>query len=169
METKTREESKMSRFSSRLLACDDALSINEWLEFSQSGHEEFFAAIMFSNIDGQQQLIDGQHRLAAIVQSQLTQKILCVFNCPLDLIYAIDQQKKRTIQDQLMVDNIRLNPSQISQIKTLWKFIHLGSEFSVIGAGGETRAKLRGLGALSLDVRKYYLEHKELDESCARV
>ena len=35
----------MSRFSSRLLACDDALSINEWLEFSQSGHEEFSAAI----------------------------------------------------------------------------------------------------------------------------
>jgi hypothetical protein len=51
-------------------------------------------------------LIDGQHRLSAVVQSGVTVAMLVVENIPDDAISAIDDGSKRTLSDSILISGL---------------------------------------------------------------
>lgn len=61
-------------------------------------------------------LIDGQHRLAAIVRSGKPQRMLVVTGIPRDHRKAMDQGVKRSVADNLRMDEGLANSHQISAI-----------------------------------------------------
>lgn len=60
-------------------------------------------------------LIDGQHRLTAIVKTGIAQFMLVVTGLPEDAKYVIDTGKKRTASDVLSISGIK-NPGLISSV-----------------------------------------------------
>lgn len=109
-------------------------------------------AIRFSN---SRVLLDGQHRLSAIVKSRKPQNIIIVSELEDEVFGTIDQQKTRTAGDILGRENIK-NSNYISAIITKYFGLKSRSYVSKSGAG------LHNIKKTKIDILEEYKEYSDL-------
>ncbi len=73
------------------------------------------------------QLLDGQHRLWAIIQADVPVSMMVTFNVPPDSMHAIDGGKTRTVSDDLTIAGNH-GPVTSSEVAILRSMIHKGAQ-----------------------------------------
>ena len=68
-------------------------------------------------------LIDGQHRLHAIVRAKKGQVLDVALNVPIDTVFAIDRMAARRIADQLSFEGLKGNNTTVAAAAT-WILLH---------------------------------------------
>jgi len=105
-------------------------------------------------------LIDGQHRLAAIVKSNTSQIINVTYGLNYDDVYSIyDTGKNRTSSDILAINNVK-NASSVSGSIRNKRFLDLNTD----PGKGKDRIKLT-----NEDILNNYSEHPELYTNCVNM
>ena len=85
---------------------------------------EFYPTIDPIRISSKGELIDGQHRLNAIIDTATTQTILVVKGFPERAYYWFDQIKNRTAADNLKVQGLSNSKETAACYNVIWRFIN---------------------------------------------
>jgi len=121
------------------------MMIGDWLLTGDS--------IKFSNSD---ELLDGQHRLLAIVQSNTSQKILVIKGLDKDIFYVLDKGKRRSFHDVLTINQYK--NASLTAATTRLCYIYNVTKFK----GFKTNPKL----VHNFDILTHFLKkNKEIEES----
>ncbi len=134
--------------------------------YMQTGHyyEDTAEPIKFSN----GYLIDGQHRLAAIVKSGIAVKMTVASDLHLDAIAYLDQGKKRTAGDILKIKNIPNSTNISAAVKiylrerdrysAAFQFSRLSNDMIL----SEAKSKLEFWEELVEIGREYYIKSERI-------
>ena len=93
----------------------DAMNADEWVEA--------LCFPLFLDVDGE--LLDGQHRLTALVRTGSAMNFLVVSGLPKDAFTYIDQNKTRTLADALSIDGVTNHKLMVPTLKLLYS-LHAG-------------------------------------------
>jgi hypothetical protein len=108
-------------------------------------------------------LIDGQHRLSAVIESGCTIPFLIAYNVPIESFINYDNLKARGIRDVFAIEDIP-NYSQVSSIINSYRALTL-NQISHVGFGG-THTKggkfSRNFKLSNIEMLNLYNENKEL-------
>lgn len=100
-------------------------------------------------------LIDGQHRLSAIVESGCTVELSVAWDVPSDSIMAIDTGKSRNPADVLAIAGLTKYPKQVAALCMMIEAHQSGTE-------SKRLRKRRGMSAQ--EVAAYMAEHDNLEQ-----
>ena len=89
----------------------DAMNADEWVEA--------LCFPLFLDVDGE--LLDGQHRLTALVRTGSAMNFLVISGLPKDAFTYIDQNKTRTLVDALSIDGVTNYKLMAPTLKLLYK------------------------------------------------
>lgn len=132
---------------------DKQRSVREWwvsylAEEMKKGNFEQDTALMFMKHNGALELVDGQHRLNAVVKSGLSQRFVIVIRdvsdeqAVADAYYRLDQSLRRTASDQYRVleleEKLDLTSTDLNALGASVKFLFLGFDFKASGPFGKT-------------------------------
>jgi hypothetical protein len=107
-------------------------------------------------------VVDGQHRLRAIVEAGVRIRLLVVRGVAQPDVPCIDTVRPRSVADQLRMDGVPNYFNVASLVQKLWRYEHRQTFVQSRGAAGDSPSKLQALD--------YYATHKEeLESAVARV
>lgn len=92
------------------------MKMGDWKENGES------IKFMAPDKEGKEILLDGQHRLQAIIKTELTQELLVVRGLDKEAFRTIDAGKKRTAADCLAIAGYQQTTTLAAALRTLWLY-----------------------------------------------
>ena len=97
--------------------------IREYKRLMQLGQFWSMDTLKFAS-DGR--LLDGQHRLRAIVEGELEVPLICVWGAPVEAMKVIDSGRPRSLADQLFLNHEPYHNELSSALNTHYAYSHTG-------------------------------------------
>jgi hypothetical protein len=109
-------------------------------------------------VAGDGTVLDGQHRLWAVIESGVTIVFLIVYNVRKEAMATIDQGKSRTFADVLKIKGSKRSRTAAAIAKLTWVYDHFDREMNVSACGASLR---------NVVLENYYDQHADVIEHVA--